>query len=67
MESYLKSNLTSGLSFKSEVKSILTMQTGARYGFLLEIQSPYGTYFCPVEGYKSKDIALKILREKLNR
>ena len=67
MESNLKSNLTSGFSFKSEVKSTMFVQTGSKYGFVVEIEAPYGTFYCPVEGYKSKDIALKILREKLKR
>ena len=67
MESNLRTNLTSGLSYKSEVKSILTVQTGAKYGFLVEIESPVRTYYCPVEGYKSKDIALKALRSKLRQ
>lgn len=67
MESNLVTALNSGLSYKTEVSSILTMQTGSKYGFIIAIKSPYGTYFCPVEGYKSKDIALKILREKLKR
>lgn len=67
MESSLTSALTSGFSYKNEVKSIISVQQGARYGFIIEIQSPMGTYYCPIEGVKDKNLALKILREKLKR
>lgn len=67
MESNLKSNLTSGFSFKSEVKSTMFVQTGSKYGFIVELESPYGTFYCPVEGYKSKDYALRVLKENLRR
>lgn len=65
MESNLNSNLTSNLTYKNEVKSILSAQFGSNYGFLIEVQSPMGIYYCPVIGYKSRDIALKKLRETL--
>lgn len=65
MKSGLSSNLTSGLGFKNEVKSVITVQQGAKYGFVLEISSPMGTYYCPVEGYKSRDVALQLLRKRL--
>ena len=67
MESNLTTALTSGLSYKSEVDSILTMQIGSKYGFIMTIKSPYGTFYCPVEGYKSKDFALKVLKDKLRQ
>lgn len=71
LESYLQSNLisslNSGLSFKSEVKSVYTVQVGAKYGFVLEIESPMGRYYIPVEGYKTKEQALQIVRGMLKR
>lgn len=71
LESYLQSNLisslNSGLSFKSEVKSVYTVQVGAKYGFVLEIESPMGRYYVPVEGYKTKEQALQIVRGMLKR
>lgn len=65
MKSGLSSNLNSGLGFKNEVKSVITVQQGTKYGFVLEISSPMGTYYCPVEGYKSRDVALQLLRKRL--
>lgn len=65
MDTYIQSELKSGLSYKNEVKSILSFQQGAKYGFILEIQSPMGTYFCPVRGYKTKEAALFELRKGL--
>lgn len=67
LESYLKSGLESNLSFKNEVKSILSIQQGQRYGFILEIESPMGKYFCPIEAYKTKEQALWKLREMLKK
>lgn len=71
LESHLQSNLVSslnsGLSFKSEVKSVYTVQVGAKYGFVLEIESPMGTYYLPVEGYKTKEQALQIVRGMLRK
>lgn len=65
MKSGLQSNLKSELEFKNEVKSIIGVQQGPRYGFVLEIESKLGTYYCPVEAYKSKDVALQKLRSAL--
>lgn len=65
METNLQSNLTSGLSFKNEVKSILTIQQGDKYGFIMTVESPVGTYYCPVQAYKTKEQALRILRSQL--
>lgn len=65
LESYLKSNLTSNLTFKNEVKSILSIQQGQKYGFILEIESPMGKYYCPVQAYKTKEQALWKLRSML--
>lgn len=71
LESYLQSNLTSslnsGLSFKSEVKSVYTVQVGAKYGFVLEIDSPMGKYYLPVEGYRTKEQALQVVRGMIRR
>lgn len=65
LESGLQSNLTSAFSYKNEVKSIISVQQGANYGFVVEIQSPLGTYYCPLVGYKSKDTALREVRKML--
>jgi hypothetical protein len=65
MKSNLVSGLTSGLSYKNEVKSIISVQQGTKYGFLVEIESPLGKYYCPLEAYKSKDYALQLLRSRL--
>lgn len=67
METYLKSNLTPGLSYKNEVKSIVAVQNGGNYGFILEIESAFGTYYCPVVGYRTKDVAIQELRKQLKQ
>lgn len=65
METNLKTSLNEGLNYKNEVKSIMSVQKGTRYGFLVEIESSLGTFYCPLEGYKSRDFALQLLRSKL--
>lgn len=65
MKSNLKTSLSEGLSYKNEVKSVLSVQQGPNYGFLIEIQSALGTYYVPVKGYKSRDVALQLLRKQL--
>lgn len=65
MKTNLQSNLTSGLSFKNEVKSVLSIQQGQKYGFILEIESPFGKYYCPVQAFTTKEQALRVLRSQL--
>lgn len=61
----METNLTSNLTYKNEVKSVLSIQQGPKYGFVLEIQSKMGTYYCPVQAYKTKEQALQLLRGML--
>lgn len=65
LKSGLKSNLNEGLQFKNEVKSITSLQLGSRYGFVVEIDSPFGRFFCPLEGYRTKEQAFQVLKGRL--
>lgn len=63
----MHSNLDSSLNknFKNEVKSIVAVQQGSKYGFVIEIHSSTGTFYCPVEAYRNKDMAIQLLRQRL--
>lgn len=65
LESGLQSNINEGLQFKNEVKSITSLQLGSKYGFVVEIESPFGKFYCPLEGYRTKEQAFQVLRGKL--
>lgn len=65
LESGLKSSLNEGLQFKNEVKSITSLQLGNKYGFVVTIESPFGTYYCPLEGYRTKEQAFQVLKGRL--
>lgn len=65
MESYLNSQLDNTLSYKNEVKSVTTLQYGSKYGFVLEIESLLGKFYCPVEGYRTKEAAFQALKKRL--
>ena len=65
MESNLTTGLSEGLSYKNEVKSITSLQLGSRYGFVVEISSPLGTFYCPLDGYRTKEQAFQILKGRL--
>lgn len=65
MKSNLETYLENNLQQINEVKSITGIQMSNRYGFILELESPLGTYYCPVEGYKTKVEAIRKLRAKI--
>lgn len=67
MESNMKSGLESSLSYKSEasLKSVMTVQQGSKSGVVLEVETPLGTYYIPVETYKNRQLALTELRRRL--
>lgn len=65
METYLKSQLESTLSYKNEVKSVTTLQYGSKYGFVLEVESMLGKFYIPTEGYRTKEAAFQVLKKRL--
>lgn len=65
METGLQSQINEGLQFKNEVKSITSLQIGSKYGFVVEIQSPFGKFYCPLSGYRTKEQAFQILKGRL--
>lgn len=65
METGLQSQINEGLQFKNEVKSITSLQIGSKYGFVVEIQSPFGKFYCPLEGYRTKEQAFQVLKGRL--
>lgn len=65
LESSLKTELNEGLQFKNEVKSITSLQVGNKYGFVIELDTHFGKYFVPLEGYRTKEQAFQTLRSKL--
>lgn len=65
MESNLKSEFTDGFSFKNEVKSIMALQLGTKYGFVVEIDSVTGKYYCPLEAYRTKEQAFQVLKRRM--
>jgi len=65
MKSNLETYLENNLQQINEVKSITSIQMSNRYGCILEIESPTGSYFAPIEVCKTKVEAIRKLRAKL--
>jgi len=64
LESYL---YDSSVSWKNEIKSIMSAQIGNRVGFVIEIDSQFGKYYAPVFGFRTKEAALLSLRNTAKR
>ena len=61
----LESGLNNELTFKTEEMSVMSLQLGNRYGFVLAISTQFGKFFVPLEGYRTKEQAFQVLKGRL--
>ena len=65
LETNLESHLNTNKEFKLETSSVVSIQVGSNYGFVIPITSQIGKYYCPVQAYTTKEQALRMLRSQL--